>query len=81
MFYLVPMVGDVGLKLARRADTWVALLRLQAGFCCSELCVRSDSFLLSATTSNCIRGYPFFFRISFFHMSRTMLAAFFACGV
>ena len=54
----VPIVRDAGLNLARRADTWNSPYGKAGGIRGSELCMCSDSFLLSATTSNCIRGYP-----------------------
>ena len=44
----VPIVRDIGLILAKRADTWVRTLLPQGWFCCSDLCVCSESFLLAA---------------------------------
>ncbi|MAX35900.1 MAG: hypothetical protein CME33_04955 [Gimesia sp.] len=56
----VPIVRDIGLILARRADTWDGPYEEQGWFCCSDLCVCPDSFLSPLATPNYIRGYPFF---------------------
>ena len=61
----VPIGRDARLILARRVDTWVDPYVEQVGCGGSELCVFPDSFLLSLTTPDCIRGDPFF-HLSFF---------------
>jgi len=60
MFYLLPLSCETWLILARRADTWVRTLHGRGWYCFPDLNACTDSFLLFATTPNCIRGYPVF---------------------
>jgi len=69
MFHSVPIVGDARSIRARRADTWDSHYGKAGRVCKTDLYVCPGSFLLSATTPDCIGAAPFFFQISFIKLA------------